>query len=524
MSAFVYILLTRFKNKIISLVKSPGTLIAVIILIAVLLIPTLTSSPAPEGETDFRDIREVYAMMMVLYCAVFVMTGYNGLSKGASLYTMPDVNLVFASPISSKKVLFYGLIQQMGTSLLIGLFLLFQYAWMHSSYGISLGTLALILVGYAISIFCGQLVAMILYSYTTGNEKKSRAAKAFLLALSGLAVLYLLISVYPQRGQWLTEAVSVLNDFPFIGFPVGGWAQMAISGILEGQWVSVLTGLSILLGFTAVLVALMARGEADYYEDVLQATEVSFSAVIAGKQGRIDSAIPGKVKVGRTGIGKGFGPDSFYYKHRLESRRARVFLLDRNSLIFALVCIAFAIFVRDLGIVPIFAFACYMQIFSVALGRWIRELLLPYVYLLPEPPFIKLVHCLRESLLRILADALVLFLPIALLLHLSPMETGACILARISYGLLFTAGNIVVQRFFSGLTIKLLSLLLYFIVMVLLVLPGVGVAAILTMSGLQLLPGNLQIFLVLSLFNLLLTFVATFISRNMLEYSELNFR
>lgn len=506
------------------MVKNPGALILVIVLIGLLLLPVLTGDSGPAGETNHRHIGEVYGMMMVLYCAVFIVTSYSGLSKGASLYTMPDVNLVFTSPISTRKVLLYGLIQQMGTSLFIGIFLLFQYGWMHTTYGISMGSLALILFGYAITLFCGQLTAMVLYSFTTGDERKRSTAKAACLGISGLAVLYLLFSVYPEKGQWLETAVSVLNRLPMALFPVGGWSQAAIAGILAGEWMSVAWGLSILLLYIAALVTFMVRGDVDYYEDVLQATEVSFSAITAGKQGRIDGTMPQKVKVGRTGIGKGFGADSFYYKHRLESRRAKVFLLDRTSIIFILISIVFAFFMRNVGIISVFAFASYMQVFSVALGRWVRELMLPYIYMVPEPAFVKLIHCLRESLLRIAADAVMLFIPIAFILKLSPAETVFCIFARISFGLLYTSGNIMVQRFFSGLTIKLLALLLYFLTMVLLILPGVGITILLTVMNVQILSPNVQIFLVLTLCNVLVSLVVTFLCRNMLEYSELNFQ
>jgi hypothetical protein len=520
--ALFYILLIRFKNRIKSLVRSPGALIMVIIFLALLLVPVLAGDSVSSGEKSHRNIEEVYGMMTALYCIVFVMTSYGGLSKGASLYSMPDVNLVFTSPVSTKKVLFYGLIQQMGTSLFIGFFLLYQYGWMHGTYGISMGNLALILLGYAAALFCGQLTAMVLYSLTTRDERKRNVAKASCLVISGLAVLYLLATVYPEKDRWLEIAVSELNGFPVKLFPVGGWAQSAIVGILAGEWIN-LAFLSILLLYIAALVMFMAKRDVDYYEDVLQAAEVSYSAIAASKQGRIDGAIPQRIKVGRTGIGKGFGADSFYYKHRLESRRARLFLLDRTSITFILMSIVFAFFMRNEGIIPVFAFATYMQIFSVALGRWIRELMLPYIYMVPEPAFTKLIHCLRESFLRIAADAVVLFIPIAFILKLSPAETGACILARISFGLLFTSGNIVVQRFFSGLTLKLLSLLFYFITMIVLILPGVGIAFLITFMNVKIFSPNIQIFLALTLCNILVSFAATFLCRNMLEYSELNY-
>ena len=156
MRALFYILLIRFKNRIKSLVKSPGALILIVILLALLLLPVLTGDHGSVDErTDYRSM-EKYAIMTAFYCT-FVMGSYSGLSKGASLYSMPDINLVFTSPISAKKVLFYGLIQQMGTSLFVGFFILYQYGWMHNTYGIFMGGLALILLGYAATVFCGQL-------------------------------------------------------------------------------------------------------------------------------------------------------------------------------------------------------------------------------------------------------------------------------------------------------------------------------------------------------------------------------
>ena len=175
----------------------------------------------------------------------------------------------------------------MGTSLFIGFFLLYQYGWMHGTYGISMGNLALILLGYAAALFCGQLTAMVLYSLTTRDERKRNVAMASCLVISGLAVLYLLANVYPEKDRWLEIAVSELNGFPVKLFPVGGWAQSAIVGILAGEWIN-LAFLSILLLYIAALVMFMAKRDVDYYEDVLQAAEVSYSAIAASKQGRID--------------------------------------------------------------------------------------------------------------------------------------------------------------------------------------------------------------------------------------------
>ena len=50
---------------------------------------------------------------------------------------------------------------------------------------------------------------------------------------------------------------------------------------------------------TGLFVLIIFKLNADYYEDVLASTEVSFSAITAKKEGRVAEAAPRKVKIGR---------------------------------------------------------------------------------------------------------------------------------------------------------------------------------------------------------------------------------
>ena len=161
MKALFYLLGTRIKNQFKLLLHSPGRLIGVAAMLA-LLIFMMTGAATGEAAEEYRDVGEVYAMAAALYAVIFVMNARNGFNKGASLFSMADVNLVFVSPIKPKRALLYGLIQQLGTALLLGFFLLFQYGWLYNIYGIPVGALVVILLGYAFTVFCAQLVSMAL--------------------------------------------------------------------------------------------------------------------------------------------------------------------------------------------------------------------------------------------------------------------------------------------------------------------------------------------------------------------------
>jgi hypothetical protein len=164
-----------------------------------------------------------------------------------------------------------------------------------------------------------------------------------------------------------------------------------------------------------------------------------------------------------------------------------------------------------------------MQVFSVALGRWIRELVLPYIYLVPEPAFIKLLHCLRESLMKLVVEAIILFAIIGLILDLSIIEIIFVVFARISFGLLFNAGNILVERFFSGITLKIITVFIYIIIMIVISIPAITAATLIN-TLVDLFPPIVQSFMAIGICNFIVSLLVIFLCRNMLEFAELNNR
>ena len=95
----------------------------------------------------------------------------------------------------------------------------------------------------------------------------------------------------------------------------------------------------------------MAKADQDYYEDVLQSTETAFLTQAAAKEGRVADTAPRNVSVGKTGLGGGRGASAFYYKHRVENRRSRKWLLSGIELVCVIANLGFAFLMRGEGIV-----------------------------------------------------------------------------------------------------------------------------------------------------------------------------
>ena len=152
MKALTYLLLTIIKNALLELRKKPGQLIFLLVMVGLMAFVFVTGQQVGVSE-QVRDPRELSAILLSLYLFLFVIAVLQGLSSGATFYSMADVNLLFQTPIAPRRILLYGLIRQMGTSLLVGVFLLFQYTTFHVQYGVTIGGLLLILLTYGVTSF-----------------------------------------------------------------------------------------------------------------------------------------------------------------------------------------------------------------------------------------------------------------------------------------------------------------------------------------------------------------------------------
>ncbi len=518
----LYLLLTKLKNQIRSFFKSPGKLLYLLFIIALMGVTLFSGGKVDEqpGRT-VRSLSELTAIVTLFYSVMFVLLAVKGFKSGSSMFSMADVNLVFPAPFRQQNVLFYGLFQQMGTSLLLGFFLLFQYGWMHSVYGVTMPMLLVILVGYAFTVFFGQIAAMVIYIFTSSDDKIRNIVKTVFYALVIGFALYVAGAGLTDRTQFISRAAEAVDSGVTWFFPVSGWTGHAVSGVLTGHFTELLLGAALCAAFLVLIINLITRTHQDYYEDVLKSSEIMQSAVTARKEGRMTEAVPQNVKVGKTGLGRGWGADAMYYKHRLENRRARVFILDTVTLIFVVVTIALSIFMKSAGLAVVFSTATTMQIFTAALGRFNKELTKPYIYLIPAPPLKKMLYALAEAGPSSLVEALVIFIPIAFIMGLTPVEAVLCILARLAFALLFTAGNIAVERIWGGSASKMIVMFLYFIVLIIMAVPGIVLAVIMTTLGVF--PGeNVAILLSLTVANIPVSLLVLYLCRNMLQYAELN--
>ncbi|PKM73795.1 MAG: hypothetical protein CVU91_01725 [Firmicutes bacterium HGW-Firmicutes-16] len=521
-NALSYLLRTKIHNQLVSFFKKPVRLIYVVIFIGLLVLTMIGGNAgAKESDRVVRDISELTAGINALFILIFATTFNSGLKNGGTFFKMADVNYLFPSPLNKRSILFYALIQQIWSSMLIGIFILFQYSALHMNYNLSYLGLTLIFLTYSLTVFLSQTLGMFLYTFVSDSEKKKNIAKAVLYIIIVGILAYIGLHVLQNKDHIVKALAEAGNGLPVLLFPFAGWIGGFAGSIFKGEYIeSALWLILSAAAFTAMLIA-MSRSKREYYEDVIASAETMQNTINSAKDGVPPEATPKVIKVGKEGIGKGNGASVFFYKHMLENRRASKIWIKPMSLVFVLITIGFTIFMKGAGILPIFAFSVYMQVFTVALGRFNRELTKPFIYLVPESPFKKIIYALAETFPTELLESALIFIPVSIILGAPALVCILCIVGRMTFSFLFIASSIAIERLWGGSLSKVAGLLIYFVVDILLSAPGIVLAVVLSASGITLFSSDITSVMSITLMNIPVASLIIYSCRNVLQYAEL---
>ncbi len=485
MNALLFMMRKRLKNMLLELLHHPGRLIAYLFILGLLLFSGLANMRTPDEPDRYMDIRLLEGIYLGLLLLITVPSLLAGLRSGANIFTLSDVNNLFISPISPRKILLYGLLRQMGTALLMMVFF-FSYAGMAvNSFNVTPLMAVLLIAGFAVTVFLVQLLTMLIYSYSNGKPARIRGVKIAFIAVMGAALAVVGVSLL-RNGLSADTLYAAISQPLLEWLPFAGWMKGLLFAWWEGRtlW-AVLYG-ALLTGGTAGVVALFLYIKPDYYEDVLQNAETTFEIKAAAKEGRVTSAgtTSRAPRVRDTGIRRGWGASAFFFKHLRELRRRNRFLFVSGSTLLQLAGgVALALVLRFSGdgdmppgwiFMLVFIMYLYILLFTNSLGEWGRELSKPYLYLVPAPPLQKLLWASLTSVIKPAADGVVLSLGVGIAAGVRPFTIVMSMLLYASFGVLFTAANILSQRLFGKSGNQGLLLFLYVLMLMLLVLPGLA--------------------------------------------------
>lgn len=486
MSAVLFLARRQIRNIILDVFRHPSKLILYLVTIAALAAMLVGSLKDPPRASGFTDVRVLEGGYLALLLFSVVSTLLSGLKSGSSVFRMPDVNFLFVSPLSSKRILIYGIVKQMLSLLFSLFFLIFYIATLTKNFGISGWEAAVLIVSFVLLLFLSQVLSLLVYSYANGSPVRRSAVRAVVWSLPVAAVL-IAGAVILKNGGGMEAALGAVSSPALEFLPLAGWMKGAVFAASEGVWAWFAVYASLLAATLVLSIVCYWKSNPDYYEDVLQNAETVFELKQSVKERRtLTASRTENVKVRKTGIGGGWGANVFFYKHLCEAHRKNRFAVVRLStllllagnliLVFAMQAIgrsqndpAPSYVIMAAGT----ALSIYFLFFMNAAGDWSRELMKPYIFLVPANPFQKLIWACMTTLAKPMIDGLIVFSAAALAAGAN-FPTGAiCVLLYASFGFFFTASNILAQRVFGGMANKGVVLMLYMLLLILIAAPGI---------------------------------------------------
>lgn len=528
MKALAYLLLKQTKNKILSIRKKPGLMIlyAFIILLIVGSIVFLIFSGDKQANKSYADSRNLYLFLSgfgLLYLSTFT---YSGLSTGSTFFSMADVGLLFVSPISPMKILFYGLISAFGKAILSSIFLFYQIPNLKNmfNYGFT-ELLALFFIYVILVIFC-QLLSIGVYIFSNGNERRKNMVKILLYMFFAILIITTFLIIKKENVEFM-EAVKILVDRRWFGFlPIVGWVVMFFKGVLAGELIYMVISLALFTLASILFISLLTAHDADYYEDVLLSTETTYQRLIDYKEGRNISATTNrkiKVKDEENGIGKGKGAMVLAYKHLLEMKRgSRFVFVDALTIIMTIgVAVAGYSIKDEMKAYIILATVLYIQYFITVFGRLKIELMKPYIFMIPEPSIKKLFAASISSLLKPCVDALFIFSALAIVGGASILHCIFMAIAYICSGAVFVGLTIVYQRVFGAQPNQFAQVFIGIFLMLLIFSPAVVISILFSVF---IIPTSLQFLssLPYSIICIILAFTMFLSCGNLLDKTEIS--
>jgi hypothetical protein len=431
---------------------------------------------------DERILFLIIAGLGLLYLWLFTNTG---LSTGSSLFTMPDVGLLFVSPISSKKILLYGLLSTLGKSLLGSIFIFYQIGNLKANFGYGFNEIFGLFLIFALMVLFCQLLSIGVYIFSNGNSGRKKIVMGILYA-SIAALLLVVLFIQRQEQVSIMEAVFRIVDAKWFGYvPVAGWMTMFFIGVVQGSLTMILIPLGLFLLFGVLMISLLTVGKADYYEDVLQSTEVNYQKLSAAKEGRnlpATSSKKIKVKDKEQGINKGTGAMTLAYKHILELKRKSRFIFIDGYTIFTMVSFGVVGYyfmtkgAPDAAIYGALATIIYFQYFLTMMGKLRGELLKPYIYLIPEKSLKKVFAASVTSLIKPCVDGIAMFAVLAVVGGANPLTCLFSAMAYAASGAVFVGLTILYQRILGGQPNKIIQGFIGLGLLAAVMAPAVGIS------------------------------------------------
>jgi len=275
----------------------------------------------PEEEWTEEDAAMMMQIAELVIAAVilltFVLNALSADKSGCAVFLQADVNLLFASPMKPQSVLLFRLMTQIGTSLVLSIYLLFQVPNMVVNLGIPLWGAVTVIFAWAFLLILSKLVQVLLYTVASTYPSVKRRLRPTIFALLGVLVAGFVIYWKSTSATPFEAALQFFNAPVTRWIPIFGWLKGFCMFALEGNLPLALLSLGLLIASAVGLICLIWTMRVDFYEDAMAKSEETAELQQAVQSGQTVVAKKKKdrsEKLRRDGLRHGFGANVYFFK------------------------------------------------------------------------------------------------------------------------------------------------------------------------------------------------------------------
>ncbi len=311
---------------------------------------------------------------------------------------------------------------------------------------------------------------------------------------------------------------TFLTSSFYNAFPVFGWAKWAIAALLNGQYFTgFIPALLLLAGFSYVLARVYYSLDVEFYEKA-QLDSIRLQQVVDNLKSSGYDARGITIKKVRQAKGD-FKPGARAIMSRqLLEMKKRGPMIALKELISGGIYIVIGL-AMGLG----FEFVCGMVLFaligSTSGDGWNSEFKRPYIYLIPETSFKKVIYTVIPDFIKTLFSVVIVMTAAAAAYKIEPLQAIFYILLMATYTLLFVAAGVFTYRILGRLSNAIVLLFLRMLLMMLSTIPGGILAVVLYFAtGSAAIPVMIT---ALVFANIAVALLLLLMSRRLFEQSEL---
>jgi hypothetical protein len=474
-----------------------------------------TQSISANPKVSFDMISTIFILFMVYFQL------NQGIEKGNSFFRQSDVNFIFTAPISPKKTLIYGFIKELLKTIFFVFLIILQIPNLKNFYPVTgIGVVIIFLTVFLLSFTMG-IFSIVIYSITSKKKRNRLLAKRCINGLfCGIGVWFLV--VLSQMQDLIKASDSVFNSNTFNILPIIGWFKVVLSYATKEIDLVFYIYLSLLLVTVIILIIVLYYVNTDYYEDVLAATERKEKLYLAKKSGsRVREIKENKVKKVNQGFGSG-GAKAIFYKHIIEYRKNGFFFVGKETIGIVVFGFMSKYMTHSSNIKSVLYFSIYMLFIFSLQGKWIEEMKMHYIYIIPADSIEKVFWGTLANHLKNFVDGLILFSITAFMFKQNVIIILLSALTYTTFGALFVYTDVLTRRVFGSTHSKVFKFLTKFILVLLIILPSIIGSSIIEHVILK---SNLYApyigYGILIAYNIVISFILILSGRKVFEVAEI---